>query len=289
MKFLVTGAQGQLGTDLVKQLFQRGFTDVLATDVEEMNILNQEEVRKTILSYKPDVIFHCAAWTRVDDAEDESNQKICNDININGTENILQAALEIKAKIIYISTDYVFDGFKDGEYYEDDPTNPQNVYGTSKLKGEEIVKGYDKSFIVRTSWVFGGCGNNFVKTMLRLGESKEEIGVVSDQIGSPTYTGDLAAFLIDLSQTDAYGVYHATNEGFCSWSEFAEYIFQKENKNVKVNRLRTEDYVTKAKRPKNSRLNKEKLKGKGLKPLPTWQEGVDKYLIELMTINKKEF
>ena len=226
MKFLVTGGSGQVGYDVLNELIARygSSVDIYVPTHEDMDIVDRDSTVTYIKATKPDVIFHCAAYTKVDNAE--SDCKTCYDVNVNGTKNILEGANEVGAKLIYVSTDYVFDGTKDF-YKVDDETHPINMYGQTKLLGEQMVGEYDKSFIVRTSWVFGSHGNgNFVKTMLRLAETKDEITVVSDQIGSPTYSKDLARLLVDMAETEKYGIYHGSNEGYTSWKEFAEYIFK---------------------------------------------------------------
>lgn len=279
MKFLVTGVNGQLGYDIVKELKRREYDDIVAPDRETMDITNKEQVEKIILKEQPNVIFHCAAYTAVDKAEDES--EIAERINREGTKNLVEAASKVHAKFVYISTDYVFDGEKDGIYEVDDKTNPQSVYGKTKYQGEEETRKLKEHFIVRISWVFGKNGKNFIKTMLTLADTKEEINVVNDQVGSPTYTKDLAKLLVDISKTEQYGTYHATNEGFCSWADLAEYAVTKAGKLMKVNRITSEEYPQKAKRPKNSKLSKEKLIEKGFSKLPTWQDAVDRYVEEL--------
>lgn len=279
MKYLITGANGQLGYEIAKELQSRGITDILATDAKEMDITNEAQVEEVIKGYKPDVIFHCAAWTAVDKAEEE--QEKCFSVNVSGTENIAKVAKEIDAKMFYISTDYVFDGTKDGLYGVSDKVNPKSVYGLTKYQGEEKVRNNDKHFIVRISWVFGINGNNFIKTMLKLSETKNELNVVSDQFGSPTYTVDLAKLLVDMSNTEKYGTYHANNEGFCSWAQFAEYIFKVNGINMKVNHVTSEEYPQKAYRPRNSRLSKEGLTENGFDLLPTWESAVERYSDEL--------
>lgn len=290
MKCLITGYKGQLGYDIARELKKRGYNDIVALDKEEMDITNSVEVMRIILNEKPDVIFHCAAWTAVDKAE-ECEEAVYN-VNVVGTKNIVEAAEKIDAKMFYISTDYVFDGTKEGVYETDDIANPLSVYGKTKYMGEEEVRKYNKHFIVRISWVFGINGANFIRTMLRLAETKKELNVVSDQIGSPTYTVDLAKLLVDMSLTEKYGTYHANNDGFCSWAEFADYIFQSNDKEVKVNYVSTEDYlkITGAKqayRPRNSKLSKSKLVENGFEILPSWQNAVDRYSIELIEEKQK--
>ena len=252
MKVLVTGANGQLGYDVIKQLNSIGI-DYLGTDRESLDITNKEQVARVISDYNPDAVIHCAAYTAVDKAEDEKD--LCYSVNVIGTRYIAQVCKEINSKMVYISTDYVFDGEGDKPFEVTDKPNPINYYGKTKYEGElEVQNLLDKYFVVRISWVFGSNGNNFVKTMLRLGKERNEVSVVADQIGSPTYTPDLAKLLVDMVKTDKYGIYHATNEGYCSWYEFACEIFKQAGMDVKVNPIKTEDYPTKAKRPKNSKL-----------------------------------
>lgn len=285
-RYLVTGVNGQLGYDVVRELNNRGIYDVLALDVNDMDITDSRIVNKIINEYKPEVVFHCAAWTNVDGAEE--NIEACYKVNVEGTKNITNACRNIDAKLIYISTDYVFDGKKNGLYEITDIVNPQNVYGKSKVESEKTVKSYDKHFIVRTSWIFGINGKNFVKTMLNLSKTKKELNVVCDQIGSPTYTVDLAKILVDMSNTDKYGLYHVNNEGFCSWAEFAKYIFESSNIDMIVNEVATEEYPQKAIRPLNSRLSKSSLDENGFNRLPEWKNAVDRYKEELIENNYEE-
>ena len=275
MKVLVTGANGQLGYDVVKELQKQNIECYGATR-KDFDIIDFKATENFITNYMPDTIIHCAAYTAVDKAGDEP--ELCYKVNAEATENIAKICKNIDAKMLYISTDYVFDGRKDGFYEVNDKTNPINVYGKSKLLGEKVVqKIVKKYFIVRISWVFGEYGNNFVKTMLRLGKEHKEINVVSDQYGSPTYTADLAPLLFEMIKTDRYGIYHATNEGVCSWAEFAEEIFKIAGMNVKVNHITTTEYFTKAKRPLNSRLSKEKT-WKYFSKLRIWNYGINMYL-----------
>ena len=263
MKFLVTGYKGQLGYDIVRELKKRGYNDIIAIDKEELDITDEVATMDLITKEKPDVVFHCAAWTAVDKAED------CEDavykVNVEGTRSIMDASRKIGAKFFYISTDYVFDGTKEGLYLETDSVNPMSVYGKTKFLGEQEARKYKNSFIVRISWVFGINGNNFIKTMLKLSKTKTELNIVDDQIGSPTYTVDLAKILVDMAKTDKYGTYHVNNDGFCSWAEFAEYIFKVNNKDVKVNKVSTEEYLKitgtkQAYRPRNYQLGKMRLR-----------------------------
>ncbi len=283
MKILVTGVNGQLGYELVKELKNKGYTDILAVDKDEMDITNKDMVNKVIKNYHPDVIFHCAAWTAVDKAEDE--KEACYNVNVNGTKYISEAAKEIDAKLIYISTDYVFDGTKEGLYETTDKVNPKSVYGETKYQGEELVRqNVLKHFIVRISWVFGVNGNNFIKTMLKLAETRNELTVVADQFGSPTYTVDLAKLLVEMSETEKYGTYHANNEGYCNWAQFAEYIFEVNNKEVNVKHITSEEYPQKAYRPRNSKLSKQSLDDNGFNRLPSWEDAVERYSKELKKV-----
>ena len=277
MKVLVTGANGQLGYDVVKKLQKQNIECYGATR-KDFDLIDFESTEKFIVHYMPNVIIHCAAYTAVDKAEDE--QGLCYLVNASATENIAEICKKINAKMLYISTDYVFDGTKEGFYEVDDIPNPINIYGKTKFLGEQAVQRIlDKYFIVRISWVFGEHGNNFVKAMLKLGKELKELNVVADQYGSPTYTVDLAALLVEMIKTDKYGIYHATNEGVCTWAEFAEEIFKIAKLDVKVNHITTAEYPTKAKRPLNSRLSKNSLKINSLKQLNNWQNVV-KYFIE---------
>lgn len=283
-RYLITGFKGQLGYDIVRELENRGEFEYKALDVNEMDITNREQVFKVIKEYQPDVIFHCAAWTAVDKAE-EMEEKV-HDINVVGTKNLVDASLEVDAKMIYMSTDYVFDGKKEGYYKEEDPINPMSVYGKTKYEGEEEVRKNPKHFITRISWVFGINGNNFIKTMLRLSENHEEVTVVDDQVGSPTYTVDLAKLLVEMASSEKYGTYHVNNDGYCSWAEFAKYIFESNHKDTKVIPVTTEEYIKnagdQAYRPRNSKLSKEKLVEAGFEMLPSWQDATDRYCKELM-------
>lgn len=285
MKFLVTGAKGQLGYDIMRELEKRGYSDAVGVDIEEMDITDSENVDKVITNANPDVVIHCAAWTAVDLAEDEDKQDKVRLVNAVGTENIAKICKKLDCKMIYISTDYVFDGQGTRPWKPDDERNPLNFYGQTKYEGELAVqKNLDKYFIVRIAWVFGQNGKNFVRTMLNLGKTHDKITVVDDQIGSPTYTPDLARLIVDMTESDKYGVYHATNEGFCSWYEFACEIFRQASefdsayKNVSVLPVTSDKYPSKAKRPSNSRMNKEKLTENGFKKLPVWQDALKRYI-----------
>lgn len=279
MKILVTGASGQLGHDLVKELNNRGH-EVIGVGSKDLNITDYDAVMKKLSELRPDVVMHCAAYTAVDNAEDDKDR--CNEVNHVGTENVARACAEIGAKMLYLSTDYVFSGDGEKPWEPDDAVNPLNTYGLTKYLGEEAVRKYVKNhFIVRISWVFGINGKNFVKTMLRLGKEREQLTVVCDQIGSPTYTVDLARLLADMIVTEKCGTYHATNEGLCSWYEFACAIMAKAGLKAKVLPVTSAEYPAKAKRPFNSRMSKDKLTESGFERLPHWEDALDRYLIEL--------
>ncbi len=288
MKYLVTGYKGQLGYDVVRELKKRNIadSDIYPMDINDMDITNRDEVMTKVNEIKPDVIFHNAAWTNVDGAEDM--KEACEKVNYLGAKNMADAAKTVGAKIVYISTDYVFDGTKDGMYEIDDKPNPLSVYGKTKYQGEEAVRDYEKHFIVRISWVFGINGKNFIRTMLKLSESRDELNVVADQVGSPTYTVDLAKLLVDMVNTEKYGTYHANNEGFCSWAEFAKYIFDSSNIKMKVNPIPTKDYPQKATRPLNSKLSKKSLDDAGFDRLPDWMDAVNRYKEELINEDSVE-
>ncbi|MCI9211440.1 MAG: dTDP-4-dehydrorhamnose reductase [Ruminococcus sp.] len=276
MRILVTGVKGQLGYDVVNELKKRGHTPI-GVDVEEMDITDASAVEKEIKKEPLDAVIHCAAYTAVDAAED--NRELCMRVNAEGTRNIARVCRELDLKMVYISTDYVFDGEGERPWEPDDPREPLNVYGESKYQGELAVEEYlEKYFTVRIAWVFGVNGKNFIRTMLRLAESQKEINVVNDQIGSPTYTYDLAVLLADMVETEKYGRYHATNEGLCTWYEFAKEIFRQAGADVKVNPVSSDEFPAKAKRPHNSRMDKSKLVQNGFRPLPTWQDALKRYL-----------
>lgn len=276
MKILVTGVKGQLGYDVVKALESRGYQPV-GVDREEMDLMNNNMIQNFIMNLKPEAIIHCAAYTAVDQAEEEV--EICYQINAEAVKVIAECAKTLDIPMIYISTDYVFDGTKASEYVETDIPNPINVYGASKLKGEQYVQQLlEKFYIVRISWVFGINGNNFIKTMQRLGNEHDELNIIHDQVGSPTYTADLASLLVDMIETNRYGIYHATNEGYCSWYGFAAEIFKQSQLDVTLHPITTDQYKTKAKRPLNSQMGKQKLSDYGFHRLPTWQEALKNYL-----------
>ena len=278
MKVLVTGAQGQLGYDVVKELAVRNLS-YFGVGRTECDITDGDAVRHCFSAYRPDMVIHCAAYTAVDRAEDEEER--CRAVNVWGTENVAHACAELGAKMIYLSTDYVFPGDGGTPFETDAPTGPLNVYGRSKLDGEKIVQeALNQYFIVRTSWVFGKHGKNFVKTMLRLGREKPFVNVVCDQIGSPTYTVDLASLLCDMAGSQRYGIYHATNEEFCSWAEFAMEIFRQSVSTTRVVSITSEQYPARAVRPLNSRLSKKSLDKAGFRRLPKWQDALKRFLEE---------
>jgi dTDP-4-dehydrorhamnose reductase len=276
MRVLVTGAKGQLGSDVMAELEKHGHVGI-GTDVEEMDITDLEKVEEVIAQADVEAVVHCAAYTAVDAAED--NVELCRKINAAGTENIAKVCKEHGLKMMYISTDYVFDGQGERPWEPDDERHPLNVYGQTKYEGELAVEeNVEKFFIVRIAWVFGLNGKNFVKTMLNLGKTRGEVSVVNDQIGSPTYTPDLARLLVDMIETEHYGHYHATNEGLCTWYEFAREIFRQAGIDVKVTPVTSEQFPAKAKRPSNSRMNKDKLTKNGFTHLPRWEDALKRYL-----------
>lgn len=294
MKFFVTGVAGQLGYDVVNELIKRGHIAVGSDIIESaeinaqyvpLDITDKEAVERVITEINPDAVIHCAAWTAVDAAEDKENISKVEAINAGGTENIAKACKKLDCKMLYISTDYVFDG-QGTEPWKADGTDykPLSVYGRTKLEGELAVKAnLDKYFIVRIAWVFGVNGKNFIKTMLNVGKKYDTVRVVSDQIGTPTYTYDLARLLVDMAESEKYGTYHATNEGgYISWYDFTKEIFAQAGYTTSVIPVTTEEYgLSKAARPFNSRLDKSKLKENGFEPLPTWQDALGRYLKEI--------
>ena len=288
-KYLVTGVNGQLGHDIVKELNERGEFDILAIDREEMDITDKDQVMKIVKSYKPDIIFHCAAWTAVDKAEEM--KEACEAVNTQGTKNISEASIDVGAKLVYISTDYIFDGTKKDKYKEDDKANPKNVYGKTKYEGEEAARKNPKHFIPRITWVFGINGNNFLKTILKLSDKYDELSVVDDQVGSPTYTVDLAKLLVEMAHTEKYGTYHVNNDGYCSLAEFAKYIVESNGKKTKIKTVTTDEYYAGkdlskiADRPRNSQFDRSKLEKEFYK-LPSWQDAVDRYCQELKESKK---
>ena len=279
MKVLVTGVRGQLGYDVVRELKKRQI-EAVGVDVEEMDITDPAQTETVIREAAPDAVIHCAAYTAVDAAED--NEELCREVNARGTENVARICGEMNIKMMYISTDYVFDGKGTRPWEPDDPRDPLNVYGQTKYEGELAVEKYVKKFFtVRIACVFGVNGKNFIKTMLNLGKTHDKLTVVNDQTGSPTYTYDLARLLADMIQTDKYGRYHATNEGICTWYEFACEIFRQAGIDVEVAPVTSDEYPSKAKRPENSRMSKKKLKENGFELLPSWQDALKRYLKEI--------
>ena len=272
--------KGQLGHDVMNELAKRGYEGI-GVDVEEMDITDASAVEHVMREAHADKVVHCAAWTAVDAAEDQA--ELCRRVNAQGTENIARMCRELDLPMIYLSTDYVFDGEGTRPWEPDDERHPLNVYGQTKYEGELAVEKYlEKYYIVRIAWVFGVNGKNFIKTMLKLSENHDTLTVVDDQVGSPTYTYDLARLLVDMLETEKYGRYHATNEGLCSWYEFAKEIFRQAGKQVTVLPVSSEEYPAKAKRPHNSRMNKDKLEEMGFERLPSWQDALSRYLKEIM-------
>lgn len=279
MRVFVTGVKGQLGYDVMNELEKQGLEGI-GVDIDEMDITDADQVNKVIKEAAPDAVIHCAAYTAVDAAED--NEEICRKVNAQGTENIAKVCEELDIKMMYISTDYVFNGQGERPWEPDDEREPLNVYGQTKYEGELAIEEHVKKFFtVRIAWVFGVNGKNFIKTMLNLGKTHDHLTVVNDQTGSPTYTYDLARLLVDMIQTDKYGRYHATNEGLCTWYEFACEIFKQAGMDVSVAPVSSDEYPAKAKRPSNSRMDKNKLTANGFQPLPTWQDALSRYLKEI--------
>ena len=279
MRVLVTGYAGQLGFDTVRLLEQRGI-ECRGVDVQDFDLTDGQAVRDYVRTYRPTAIVHCAAYTNVDRAE--SQPEICAAVNGMGTVNIVRAALSVGAKVVFISTDYVFPGTGDKPWKINDAYGPRNVYGMSKVQGEDAVRSLmTRYFILRTSWVFGKNGHNFVRTMIRLGKEKKEIRVVDDQIGSPTYTRDLARVICDMLPTEKYGIYHVRNEGFISWFQFAKMIMEKTGLPCRVLPVSSSEYPTPAKRPLNSRLDGSRLAEAGFEPMPTVESALDRYLDEI--------
>ena len=285
MKVLVTGVKGQLGHDVVNEMEKRGITPI-GVDLAEMDITDKEAFDRVITEANVDAVIHCAAYTAVDAAED--NVDVCMKVNAGGTRNIAEVCKKLGIKMMYISTDYVFDGQGTRPWEPDDERHPLNVYGQTKYEGELAVEKWVKKFyIVRIAWVFGVNGKNFIKTMLNLGKTHDHLTVVDDQVGSPTYTYDLSRLLVDMAEKENYGRYHATNEGLCSWYEFACEIFKQAAEidpaygKVSVSPVSSDQYPAKAKRPSNSRMSKEKLTENGFEKLPTWQDALHRYLREI--------
>lgn len=278
MRILVTGVKGQLGYDIVKECLKRNI-DTVGVDIDEMDITNSTQVQEVIKNANVDAVIHCAAWTAVDKAEDEV--EICRKVNKEGPENIVKVCKELDIPMMYFSTDYVFNGLGETPWMEYGERAPLNVYGQTKYEGELAVEKWTKHFIIRISWVFGINGHNFIKTMLRLGKERGAVSVVNDQIGSPTYTYDLAKLCVDMIRTEQYGTYHATNQGYCSWYEFACEIFKQAGMEVKVTPVDSTMFPAKAMRPKNSRMNQTELDKKGFSRLPDWKDALKRYLQEL--------
>lgn len=277
---LVTGANGQLGHDVIKELRNRNI-ECIGSTRKDFDITEENEVYEYIKKIKPNGVIHCAAYTQVDKAEEDKD--VCTKVNVKGTEYIAKVCKEIDAKMIYISTDYIYDGTGNKPFEVDKNIGPKSVYGKTKYAGElKVQEIMDKYFIVRVSWIFGSNGSNFVKTMIRLGEEKDTIDVVCDQVGSPTYTADLAKLLCDMINTNKYGIYNVSNEGFCSWAEFAEEIMRQTNLNCKVNFISTMQYPTRATRPLNSRMSKNSLLEKNFELLDSWKYALERYLKELI-------
>lgn len=284
MKVLVTGVKGQLGYDVMGELKKRGIEGI-GVDIDEMDITDFDSVDRVITEANPDAVIHCAAYTAVDNAED--NEEICRRVNVNGPENIAKVCKKLDCKMVQISTDYVFNGLGERPWEPSDETGPVSVYGSTKRDGElKVMENLSKFFIVRIAWAFGINGKNFVKTMINLSKNHDSLNVVCDQFGSPTYTYDLARLLVDMIQTEKYGIYHATNEGFISWYDFACAIFKEAGIEMKVNPVTTAEYpASKANRPLNSRLSKEKLTENGFERLPSWEDALSRYVKELKETN----
>lgn len=279
MKIMITGASGQLGQDVLRVLKERRI-DCIGASTADFDLLDAGAVQRFVVACQPDAIIHCAAYTAVDRAESEPEK--CMAVNGLGTLNLVRAAMQVNAKLLYISTDYVFDGAGDQPHETDERARPLNVYGLSKLQGEEAVRSLmTRYFIVRTSWVFGRGGSNFVHTMLRLGRERQRVRVVQDQIGAPTYSLDLAHLLVSMIQTDRYGVYHASNEGCCSFAEFADAIMRHAGSQCHVDPIPSAEYPSAARRPLNSRLSKRSLDAAGFPRLPIWEDALARYLTEL--------
>lgn len=284
MKILVTGKDGQLGYDVLKEGDSRGLA-MVGIGRNEVDLNDRDQVFNYIVDLKPDAIIHCAAYTAVDKAEDDQSQ--CWRVNVEATGWIAEASKLCGAKMMYISTDYVFNGEENSPFKEDREADPINFYGLSKYEGEKLVRSFlEEWFILRISWVFGINGSNFVRTMLRLSETRNDISVVNDQYGSPTYTKDVARLIIDMIQTSKYGLYHATNEGYCNWANFAKEIFKYAELKVNVHEISSAAFPTRASRPRNSRLSKSRLVEQGFQPLPAWQDALLRYMHEL--VNEKK-
>ncbi|WP_077307315.1 dTDP-4-dehydrorhamnose reductase [Terribacillus halophilus] len=276
MKILVTGFTGQLGYDVVRVGKSRGY-QMLGLGSRDLDITIKSDVERVLSNYKPDAIIHCAAYTAVDKAEED--KEACWNVNVNGTQYLANVAEKLSAKFLLISTDYVFNGKGQEPFREEDLPSPVGYYGYTKLEAEKIIQeNLSKWFICRISWVFGINGNNFIKSMLKLADNRSELNIVDDQIGSPTYTYDLSKLILDMIETDKYGIYHASNEGYCSWADFAEEIFKLADKKMEIKRINSEEYPTAAVRPKNSRMSKDKLVLNGFNRLPDWKSALNHYL-----------
>lgn len=285
-KVLILGGFGQLGYDVQKEIYSKGIS-FISPDIKEFDITNKSQTLKYIKEYNPDLILNIAAYTNVDQAE--IDKESCYDVNVNGTINIINAAKEISAKLCFISTEYIFDGNKEGYYEIDDKPNPLSYYGQTKMEAEKyIIDNYNKYFIIRTSWLFGINGKNFVTAILNIAKEKDEIAVVSDQVGSPTYTVDLSQKLIEICNTNKFGIYHVTNSGFCSRDEFARYILSKTKLSIKVKPISSVEFGAKATRPKNSKLSNKTLRDQGFFILPSWESGVNRFLDEIILNGEKE-
>lgn len=279
MRVLVTGVKGQLGYEVCRELTVRGIEN-RGVDIDDFDLTDEKAVMEAISAYRPDAVVHCAAYTAVDRAEE--NEDVCRAVNVDGTRFVARACRAVDAKMVYFSTDYIFPGTGEDFYEVDSPKGPQSVYGRTKLEGEEAVREtLEKYFILRISWVFGINGGNFVRTMLRLSNDHDTLRVVNDQIGSPTYAHDLAPLICDMLATEKYGTYHATNEGVCSWAEFAEAIMKAADRPTRIIPVTTEEYGAKAARPLNSRMSKKSLDEAGFARLPSWQDALRRYLAEL--------
>ncbi len=279
MKVFVTGATGQVGSSCIRELKSRGM-EAKGVSGKDFSLTDTETLRRALLDYQPDVVIHSAAYTAVDKAEDEP--ELCRRVNADATAEIAKICAELHAKLVYLSTDYVFPGTGTASFEVGSETGPLNVYGKTKLLGELAVREYvPEHFIVRISWVFGPGGKNFIRTMMKLSETHEEVRVVDDQVGSPTYARDVAVLLAHMIETDRYGTYHATNEGFCSWAELAKEVFRQAGRSTRVIPVLSSEFPTKARRPRNSRLNKSSLDRGGFPRLPRWKDAVGRYLIEL--------
>ena len=280
MRSLITGASGQVGYALILELKKRGLNNLLAPSHTEMDITDQDQVLNTITSFHPDIIFHCAAYTNVEKAEDEAKE-LCMRTNAEGTKHIVNAAAKTDAKLIYLSTECVFDGTKKGTYGVNDTTNPLNIYGKSKLIGENAVKNYQKHFIVRTNWVFGIGGDNFVQRVLRLSQTHNQLTMVHNKFSSPTSAKDLAKLLVDMGQTSKYGTYHAVNEGYVSRYDYAAAILKECHINIQLNRCLASEFPSKAQMPLNAKFDTISLKQNGFDLLPPWQDALKEYCKEL--------